>query len=98
MNLFGGRHPSLIEAMLDGSPLVQERCETARAEGLTKGRAEGEAAAMRRLLKRSHPELQEIDRISNLEALESLAGMVLDGAHPDAIRAAIMAAARPMPN
>jgi hypothetical protein len=96
MNLFGGRHSSLIEAMLDGSPLVQEKCEIARAEG----RSEGEAA-LQRLLKRSHPELAslpEIDRISNLQALESLAGMVVDGAAPDAIRAAIVAAARPKPN
>jgi len=105
MNLFGGRHPSLIEAILDGMSLVQERCEVARSEGLTKGRtegrAEGEVAALRRVLKRSHPELEnlpEFDRVSSLEALESLADMVLDGEDLDAIRAAIMAAAQPKPN
>jgi hypothetical protein len=93
MNLFGGRHSSLIEAMLDGSPLVQEKCETARAE---EGRS-----FLRRLLKRSHPELEtvpEIDRISDRQALESLGDMVLDGADQDAIRAAIVAAAQPKPN
>ena len=96
-NPFGGKYPSLIEALLDGSIMVQERCEIARAEGRREGRAE---ARLRRLLKRGYPELEalpEIGRI-NLEALESLIDAVLDAETSDAIRAAIVAAAQPQPN
>lgn len=94
---FGGKYSSLIEALLDGSTMVQERCDIARAEGRREGRAE---ARLRRLLKRGYPELETLPEIGrlNLEALESLVDEVLDGAAEDAIRAAIMAAAQPKPN
>ena len=71
------------------------------AEGLAEGRAEGRAAEARkvlRLLLRKHlPELEppaEIDEISNVDALESIIESALDATGADAIRAAILTAAR----
>ena len=84
----------LAQAILDGSKMVQERVDEATAAGRT-----AEARRFLRLLLRKHgPELQslpEIDAIASVEDLESIGEAVRDAHSAEAIRAAILAAAKP---
>jgi hypothetical protein len=53
---------------------------------------------LRLLLRKNFPPLEsltEIDRISNVETLESLGEAIVDAGDADAVREAILAAARP---
>jgi hypothetical protein len=79
----------MIQAILDGSSLVEEEQEKAAAKGRAEGRVEGQIEArtqgqvnearrfLRRLLRKNFPQLEsmtEIDQISNVETLESWRG------------------------
>ena len=85
----GAQGGGLVRAILDGSSIVQEERDQARAM---------EARRFLRLWLRKHfPELQslpEIDAITSVEDLESIGEAVLDAHSAESIRAAILAAAK----
>jgi predicted transposase YdaD len=100
--MLGGGKMGLVRAILEGSNIVQEERDEAAAAGEARGEARGQAVEARkflRLLLRKHlPELEslaEIDAVSNIEALESIAVSVLDASGADSVRSAILAAAKP---
>lgn len=91
--MLGDRRMSgFIRAYLDGSNLVRELRDEARAEGQA-----GEARKVLRMsLRAKFPELEslsEIDRISSIEALESLIESVIRSNDEHSIHMAILAAA-----
>jgi predicted transposase YdaD len=93
-----GQAKGLAEGLAEGrAEGLAEGLAEGRAEGLAEGRA-AEARKVLRLLLRKHlPELEppaEIDEISNVDALESIIESALDATGADAIRAAILTAAR----
>ncbi len=96
----------LIRAILDGSSLVEEERQKGRAEGHAEGQVEGRMQGqlnearrfLRLLLRKNFPELEsltEIDQISTVETLEDLGEAIIDARNADAVREAILAAARP---
>jgi hypothetical protein len=102
--MVGGKM-GLMEAIMEGSSIVQgERKRAAaqgRAEGLAEGLAEGRAKearnVLRRLLRKKFPTLEslaEIDQIANVETLESIAESVLDTSDADTIHSAIQSAVK----
>jgi hypothetical protein len=96
--MLGGREMGLIRAILDGSSLVQEERDEAKAEGRKEGQVGEARRFLRRLLKKNFPQLEsmpEIDQISTVEALESLGETIIEARDADRVREAILAAARP---
>lgn len=92
--MLGGGEMGLIRAILDGSSLVQEERDEARAEG----RVDEARRFLRLLLRNNFPELAsipEIDQISTVEALEALGEAIVEARDADRVRDAILAAARP---
>ena len=100
----------LVRAILDGSNIVQEERDQAAAAGEARGEARGKALGeacgqatearkfLRLVLRKRLPELEslaEIDAVSNVEALETIAESVLNAADADSVRVAILAAAKP---
>jgi hypothetical protein len=95
--MLGGRKMGLIRAILDGSNLVQEERDLAAAEGRAEGRATEARRFLRLLLRKHFPEMEslaEIDAISNADVLESIIESVFDASGADAVRAAILTAAK----
>lgn len=89
----GGRKMELIRAVMDGSSLVQEERDKARAQGQVEGRR-----FLRCLRRKNFPELEsmpEIDQISTVEALEALGEAIVDTRDVGGVRNAILTAARP---
>lgn len=100
--MFGVRNMALIRALMDGSSLVQEERDKARAEGQVEGRRQGRLDGARRflrlLLRKNFSQLQsmpEIDQIPNVETLEALGETIVESRDADRIREAIRAAATP---
>jgi hypothetical protein len=88
--MLGGRKMGLVQAILDGSKIVQERVDEATAAEARK--------FLRLLLRKNSPELlsmSEIDAIASVDDLESIGEAVLDAHSAESIRAAILAAAKP---
>ncbi len=109
LELLQGGKMSLIQAIIEGSSIFKEERAVARTEGLAEGRLEGrlegraqaqtEAARrfLRFLLRKNHPELEdlpEIDQISDSVTLESLHELALDANAGETLRQAILSAAR----
>jgi hypothetical protein len=91
--MLGGRTMGLVRALLDASSIVQEERDSARQEGRMEGRLEGRRDVLRVALGTRYPDLldlKEIDRISNLETLQSLVEMAYSGVSHDSIRQAIL--------
>lgn len=84
--MLGGRRMGFVEALLEGSSLVQERVQEAKgeglAQGLVKGQTEGELNESRRVLRlalaRKHPGLEAMPEVDQITATPQLEALLLD--------------------
>lgn len=96
--MLGGRRMGFSQAILEGSKVVQELRDEAASAGEIRGQAAEARKFLRLFLRKHFPELEflpEIDAISNVSDLEAIGEAVLDAHSAEAIRAKVLAAAKP---